>query len=363
MKKLENPKKILIVKISALGDLYFARPALTQLKRLFPDSKIDWLVDQKLSQALDSETRIYRRVEIESQVLYHGSWLQKMASVYKIRKQLKDRYDFIFLLHRSKSYLPLLFGKGPIFALSRSAQDSTWPLKTWSFGPLPEGSKRIHESVQIIRLIQLANAPFGTPVQSTAELLELTRTCLPKTSAQSRNAPLGIHIGGGQNQGHEFQLKTWPHWEKLIENLLRDTTWTLRLFGGASDRPLADRILAGRTRSELLRIEDQVGHLSLNQLPDQIAQCQAFVGVDSGPLHIADYFGIPSVGIFGPTSPSSWGLLREYSCALSESFECQPCYQDDGHFPLCPHSQRCMIQLDALRVQKTLQNLHRQVIV
>ncbi len=82
-------------------------------------------------------------------------------------------------------------------------------------------------------------------------------------------------------------------------------------------------------RQELSNIQRALfmDDLSVGELAALIAQATLFVGNDSGPLHLASALGIPTVGLFGPASPSLTGTQTEQTTALFHQVECSPCNQ------------------------------------
>ncbi|MEO5970864.1 MAG: lipopolysaccharide heptosyltransferase I, partial [Bdellovibrionia bacterium] len=66
--------------------------------------------------------------------------------------------------------------------------------------------------------------------------------------------------------------------------------------------------------------------------------------------HFADSLGVPCLGLYGPTSTVSWGLLGINSQTFSEPVACSPCYLDTGEFPNCPYEIKCMTELTPERV-------------
>ena len=284
---------------------------------------------------------------MDSKKLYRGKVRQKIEFVVQTRSFLSPQYDAIFLLHRAKAYNALLAGKGPIYAMDREHTRTLGPLHAIHCPPLVE-----HEGAQIARIVETGlQATLGhSPSFDHNQARQMALTWLPQKPNLPPFGEIGLHLGGGQNQGNEFQLKQWPHWEDLVMQILEQTPHSVRFLGGPTDKDFADSLYQKLPEELQPRVRNSTGRLSLTELAETLSSCRAFVGVDSGPLHMADYYGIPSVGLFGPTSPISWGLLRPGSFTLFEEVDCRPCYKDDGEFPECPHSRKCMKKLGAHRV-------------
>jgi ADP-heptose:LPS heptosyltransferase len=344
---LSQKHKFLIVKLGALGDIFFALPSVQYIQKSLPNSQVDWLIDENLKPVLELAPGLGQVFEVQSSQLYKGSFIARLKTLWNLRKILPGSYSAIFLMHRSLAYSIFLLGKGPVFALARAPHPlphfSTNLNRLWnslSFPPL-----QIHESLQIQKLIEFGLKSLEAPTGFS---------WLPVETVGAADSPIGLHLGGGQNAGNNFQLKQWPHWEKFILLLLESTCPPVVLFGSAADQKEAEKIFQQIPDSLKPKVRNLVGVLNLPELSHEIRKCQFFIGTDSGPLHIADYLGVPALGLYGPTSPKSWGLLRPGSQAISKNFSCQPCYKDDGEFPPCSFSQRCMQELTPEAVLRRL---------
>jgi ADP-heptose:LPS heptosyltransferase len=330
--------RILIVKLGALGDLYFAKPSIETLIQVYPGAKIDWLVDENLTSVLKSEKRIHQIFTTSLKILIRGSLFERIQEIWRLRMAL-PRYDGILLLHRSLAYGSFLWGKGPLVSLHRSWDFSFFH---WTFVKSPILAR--HESLILkeaveegLHLLKKRGFLVASPIQPDA--------WLPEPIPWNKNQSIAIHLGGGQNQGNQFDLKQWSHWERLTQLILEKTQAKIVFIGNSLDQGSAEKIIIKLPESQLFRVLNLVGQIPVSELPQKLSECQVFVGVDSGPLHIADYLGLPAIGLFGPTSEISWGALRTSTQILKSSFPCQPCYQDDGYFPPCGFSHRCMVQL------------------
>lgn len=363
--------RILIVKLGALGDLFFALPALAEIKRKYPFSQIDWVVSDSLSSVLINNPMIHKVISVETQKLYKGSFFQKLLTALHLRRQISNTYDLIFIFHRSKGYLLPFLGKAPIFMMGRY-QKKTDQIKANLFFekkriPLSQRLLKIffkveiipfeilktHESLQIAETLNrgLLNPAIhqGLWLSDSKEYTSYLAQPLPSTNEgilTKKGQRIGIHLGGGQNNVQEFTLKQWPYFAELIQLIINNTSLEIVLLGSSAEVSSTE-VLLKKVVSEPTRIQNQVGKTNLPSLVQVISACDFFIGVDSGPLHIADYFQIPSLGLYGPTSPASWGLLNTNSKCLFYKTKCQPCYLDDGHFPCCYNDHQCMTLLTA----------------
>lgn len=146
--------------------------------------------------------------------------------------------------------------------------------------------------------------------------------------------------------GSAWGTKRWPYFPELARAL---SAWaTLAVVGGREDHEAGAAIAAA---SQGTTVIDATGHLSLLGAAALIARAALLVTNDSAPQHLASAMGIPTVTLFGPTSPSfGFGPLAPRSVAIGvEELSCRPCHH---HGPRrCPLGHwRCMRDLDVARV-------------
>src|SRR4029077_6071948 len=98
---------------------------------------------------------------------------------------------------------------------------------------------------------------------------------------------------------------------------------------------------------------------SMRNLAALFASCSAFIGNDSGAMHVAAAAGLPVVGIFGSTDPEGTAPVTEQFTLIREAVSCSPCF-----LRRCPVDHRCMTRIAvdsvftaAMRVKESAGNL------
>ena len=144
---------------------------------------------------------------------------------------------------------------------------------------------------------------------------------------------------------NHIEFKAWPfsRYEELIECLLAERN-AIVLVLGSKDEAALDR---GRlARFDSRRVHDLVGATGLSEAAALIASGDLFVGNDSSLMHMALAAGVPTVAVFGATSPAQ--LLHTHSGAVAvvAGVPCQPCYRHQPLFDYsCAHGFRCLKSL------------------
>jgi heptosyltransferase-2 len=186
---------------------------------------------------------------------------------------------------------------------------------------------------------------------SLAPGLQLGAPRLPADAAgpQAAGAQRAQRIGLGIGTTHA--TKRWPteHWVALGRALLDEAraegrARTLVLVGGPRDAALLDAVRAGLPADavDAARLEAA----PVEALAPALAGLAALVSVDSGPAHLAQRLGVPTLVLFGPTSVRRWGPREAPHRALALALDCQPCSNTGG--ARCPRPDRALACLRTL---------------
>jgi heptosyltransferase-1 len=336
-------KRVLFIKIGALGDLSYALPAAQALKKSL-NCHLTWMVGKSCHAFLKGHPYIDELLVIDDKKFYSDNWFNRLSELAKIFYQLRKRFDCILITHRDRIYYRAFkfFSRDTVFQLVREPKNSSQFI---TVRPLTT-----HESLTIKKLTEAAIQHY-LPQEKIEWHWDYSH--IKPANVTLPEHFIVLHLGGGSNTKTEFRLKCWPHWNELILKLLEKTPSNLVFVGAPSEvseySPIEENIKK-LFPEKLSRCFNLIGKTSIPDLTDVIRRCDFFIGVDSGPLHIADSMHKKAVGLFGPTSPVSWGLLTKNSETMHHAVPCSPCYKDDGFFPECHFQHQCMKLLDAENV-------------
>jgi heptosyltransferase-2 len=119
------------------------------------------------------------------------------------------------------------------------------------------------------------------------------------------------------------------------------------IFGGPGETDIASDIGRALIDSGVKNYKDLAGNTTITELIDQISNLDLFITGDSGPMHVAAAFQVPTVAIFGPTKDketSQW--MNKKSIIVKKNLDCQPCMKRTC--PLQHHN--CMNLIKAVDV-------------
>jgi heptosyltransferase-1 len=305
--------KILIVRLGALGDILHALPAVTGMRAALPQATIGWLIEEKWSELLAAEgaanaeslsaqkpvVNLIHRVNIAK---LRKRWLHP-STITEFRGMLKE-------IQRTGYDVALDF-QGAI----RSAILGRWSGATTKAGFVDprESLARFFYSAKFSRsgdhVIEQDHAMAAQALQKYLgpTRLKLLAPKLPKDApaeawATAEIQRLGIASFVMVNPGAGWGAKQWPpeRFGEVAKALARHNLKTL-VNAGPGEEALAEAVVQASGGNAF------VVRCSLGQLIALTRRTRLMIGGDTGPLHLAAAFGIPVVGLYGPTDPVRTG--------------------------------------------------------
>lgn len=315
-----------------IGDSILALPALQSLSANYPDSEIwiaakGWVKElfisvpyingiialpERLSRrSLRTSAQELKALGFDAGLLLTNSF----ASAYHFYlAQIPQRWGY------KKDGRQLLLTKG----VKRPAPDET-----------------IHQVDYYLRLIAgLGMRPIA-PHLSLPLLAEEVREAEDMLAALSVNRDKRIVA---LNPGGYFgSAKRWPAHRYAEAATLFQNRWgaEILIVGSSQEEPLADAISKDMKKKPFVL----TGKTSLRQLAAILSSADLCVTNDSGPMHLANALGVPTVAVFGPTEPTATRPFQPPSVFIQKEVPCWPCAYRD-----CPVDHRCMLNISAEEV-------------
>jgi len=181
-------------------------------------------------------------------------------------------------------------------------------------------------------------------INSTAGKLSL-----PIISRQlSTNKTVGLNPGASYGSAKRWYPQEFA---KVASELSRQ--YDIVIFGGPGEVDIANDIEKSLVKNGVKNYQNLAGKTSISALINQISNLDLFITGDSGPMHVAAAFQVPTVAIFGPTKDdetSQW--MNEKSIIVKKGLDCQPCMKRTC--PLQHHN--CMNLIKATDVLKVVED-------
>jgi len=170
-----------------------------------------------------------------------------------------------------------------------------------------------------------------------------------QSSSVSQQPILGINPGASYGSAKRWYPQEFA---KVASEL--SAQYDIVIFGGPSEKDIAMDIEKSLIEKGIDNYKNLAGNTTISELINHISILNLFITGDSGPMHVAAAFQIPTVAIFGPTKDdetSQW--MNDRSIIVKKNLECQPCMKRTC--PLQHHDCMNLIKaVDVLSAVKTL---------
>jgi heptosyltransferase-1 len=318
--------KILIVKLSAIGDVIHTLPALTALHRHYPDAQIDWLVEDAAADLVRahaslSRVLVWRRKEFV-RLLKAGRLPSAGRLFLSLLLQLRGTHydliiDFQALL---KSSLWIFLARGRRKAGFDQGMEHSEHSHLFLNERVPAVSMEMHALDRGLTLLHalgipesqvLYDVPIGEEDGQAAKLLLLE-------SGVRLDQPL-VAI----NPVAKWPTKLWSAKQfSALAGCMLEKGYQVVFTGSKEDRAVIDE-MALPLGSSVIRLD---GRTTLKTLAAVYRIASVVVSTDTGPMHLAAAVGTPVVALFGPTSPWRTGPYGKGHVVLRAGVSCSPCF-------------------------------------
>lgn len=316
--------KILIVKLSSIGDVVHTLPALESLHRGFKDkgvkASIDWLVEEAASSVLKGHPLI------DKLIIVKRGWGANFGANLKAAKALKaSGYDLVLDFQGLlKSGIWVWFSEGKRrvgFSNARELSHVFYNEK------LPPYDIEMHA---VDRYLSLAGSVGGRKGEAVFRLDS------GKAIESVRKKLRGVDIAGPffvmVTRGR-WATKLWRD-DRFIElgrKLVEEKGLKAVLAGSPADKEELDRMAASIGKGAV----NMAGQTDLKELFALFSLARFAVTVDSGPMHIAAASGTRTVALFGPTAPWRTGPYGPGHAIVRKGLPCSPCFKRKCAAPRC----------------------------
>lgn len=322
----ESFQKILIIRMSSIGDVLFALPALELLRSSYPNAHISWVVEDRAADILQGHSHIDELIVMPRRqwkdLRRDGNRLEAFMAAWRFFRGLRRRkFDLsIDFQANLKSGLASFSARAPVrlgFARSE-CREPNWLFTNRHHSLNGEVMHRIDRDLSL--LSQLGISPkFKRPQ------VQLPEQCKREASA---------FIEGLRHKGPIVMLQPGTsEWG-------RNKKWSRASFAALGDllcqKQDAHVILAWGSeseRAEALELRQLMkgpstlapATNSLRSLGALMEEVDLLIGCDSGPTHLAEILGVKVVSLFGPSDPRLYHPYGHRENALYEALPCSPC--------------------------------------
>ncbi|MGB9587861.1 MAG: glycosyltransferase family 9 protein, partial [Armatimonadota bacterium] len=322
--KIPNPKRILIVKLSSIGDVVMTTPVAKALRIAYPDAYIAWVVEAKSKDVLMGNPYLDRVIVWDRQRYKSGNAIKSLASflsdLRRLGKDLRSlnfdiALDFQGLLR--SAVVAKMSGAHHVvgYENARECASLLYDLRLESNLIRVRGPQHY---LNMLTLLGIETDDLDMHIPVTEDDRNFARDFLAQARRENPKSTVVALC----------PATTWPQkhwteegWAEVSDILASDYNAVPVFLGSAADVPLIERIAA---RCRHARLVNAAGKTTLKQAAAIIELSRLVISVDTGLLHIALAIKKPSVGIFGPTA---WAHLAngQNFRVVAKELPCTPC--------------------------------------
>jgi lipopolysaccharide heptosyltransferase I len=339
----QDIKKILIIRLSSLGDILFALPSLEALRKAFPDADISWVVEDRFASVLENHPHIDELIVMPRRQ-WKGRGLGALSPAWHFLRELGRRgFDLtIDFQGNLKSGMASLFARAPLrlgFARSE-CHEPNWLFTNRRRSLNGAIMHRIDRDLALLSLIGI-DAEYEPPSLHISD--QDTQLAAEFIASLRGRGPLIVLQPGTSEWGRN---KRWASrsFAALGDALCKDHDARVVVnWGSKSEKRTANELVASMTHEATVALPTE----NLLALGAFLKQADLLVGCDSGPAHLASLLGTKVVTLFGPTDPRLYHPWGHPDHAIYEALPCSPC-----RYRNCV-GRACLSRISVERVQAT----------
>jgi heptosyltransferase-1 len=333
--------RLLIVRLSSMGDIIHTLPAAQALRTAFPNSTIGWLIEERWAELLCAPGTPLRGPRSAQRPLVDWvhtvnmvGWRRSLFSLHTVQNVARTwndvraaHYDVAVDLQGAMRSALLARWSGSRVVYG-AAEPRESPASLWyTRQALTRGLHVIEQNLSVAEAVA-QNEP-SAQVKMTAPRAELPRDPAAEARISQRLSEKNISDFAILNPGAGWGAKRWPaeRYGQVARELARLGLRTILNYG-PGEQELAQ---SAQSASGAGEGQAEIMNCTITELIALTRRARLFIGGDTGPLHLAAALGLPVVAIFGPTDPARNGpyatrsiVLRNPSSATTHARSTRP---------------------------------------
>jgi heptosyltransferase-1 len=324
--------RILFVKLTSMGDLTHALPALTDAMHAVPNISFDWAIEKSFLEIASWHPAVKTILPTSHRQWRKHPWqtLKNGEISHFIKSLRKETYDLVIDGQTStKSAIITLLSKGTRCGLDKhSAREA---IASYAYQKHFSVDKKLHAITRLRMLFaQVLQYPYvdNQPDYGIASHVFPALTFeLPK--------PYVVLVHNAS-----WESKLWPekYWHQLIYFAAEEGLNVVLPWGNASEKERAERLIQGHANALVLPF------CSLSEHAQILKNAVGAISCDTGLSHIAAALDVKAVTIYGSTSTELIGTTGRFQVHQEPDFSCVRCYQYTCNYNKTYHAESaCML--------------------
>ncbi len=295
-------QRLLIARLSALGDVICALPSLDALRASFPKARIGFLVEDRAHELIANHPAIdrvhlYPRKRWQKSLLRPGEWPSASREIRAFVSAMREeRYDVVLDLQGNLKGAVLSCLSGARLRVGFGGKNSREGSHLFAHRRIPPLPKPTH----LVDKFLAAAAYLGADPSKARFRLPDSPASRSRIEDFLLSKALASYAVIHPSTSHFGRRKRWPpeRFSRVAEKLGSEFNLPAVVIWGPGEEALASRVAADAGATAVISI--RTGLLDLAEL---LRRARIFIGADSGPLHLATAVGTPSAALFGPMDP------------------------------------------------------------
>lgn len=306
-------RSVLLISTTAIGDTLLSTPAIRAVREGLPGARVVVLASRAAREVLKGSPRV-------DEILDHPGKLnlRYLAKAPALVQSLRRRgFDLVVVLHANDP------DAGPLAYMTGAPWRMGWQESKFSFlftHPVKTRYADKHElTTRLHNLEALGIPPRGKEMEIFLDGRDRAESASVLESVVAGVGPfVAVHPFGSKSN------KWWPRQSTAeFARLLIASGYTPVIVGGSKEADEAGRI------AKVSGAKSTAGRLSIRGTAALLSECALVVSTDSGPMHLAQAVGTPTVALFGPDDPALTGPLNSSDVVIRKDLECVPCLEKE----------------------------------
>jgi len=321
--------RILIVRLSAVGDVVHALPGLAALRRALPQAHIGWIVESACAPLLRGNPLLDELIVYPRSDWRKKGYLRSLpGDVRRFFAQMRRRrfdvaIDFQGLTKSALipwlAAVPRRIGFG-----GEDGREISRLFYTERLRPPDDVAHVVRRNLYLLRALGIADPPLEFPFPDLSAEGETVARRLAEIGIGEKDRFVCMNPGAG------WETKRWPpeYFGRLGALVARRLDAWVLLTWGPGEEDLVERVLASVPAGERERVR-RAPPTTLRELAALLDRSVAVVGGDTGPVHLAAARGKPVLGIYGGSDPERNGPIGPGPVRILSNPEvsCHPCWK------------------------------------
>ncbi|MCP4344754.1 MAG: lipopolysaccharide heptosyltransferase II [Desulfobacterales bacterium] len=351
---------MLVVKLSAIGDVIHTLPALNAIRKQYPSAYVTWLVEEAarslvegheaLDRVLVSKRKRWVKILFSSKSRYSERMEALKQTCVFIKELRNTHYDLVIdfqALLKSGVLIGLAKGERKAgFDKGMEHMEHSYLFLNERIKPVAMDNHAILRSMMLLDALGIETDEIEYKLPVREQDRKRVDDLLARYSAVESK---GKKLLAALNPVAKWETKLWSNlkFAILADKLAEKYNARIVLTGGPEDRPVIQDIIS-RMKTHAVNL---AGETTLKMLAALFEKTNFVVTTDTGPMHLAAAVGTPVVALFGPTAPWRTGPFGNNHQVIRAGLECSPCFKRQ-----CSTTE-CMEQISVQNVMEGVEKI------